>query len=114
MVKQHSPACAAASTAGAWNGCMALHRNDKHALDQDKVVAAMRAVLEDKLHARKQAMAAKLVAPTELSSTLTRRLSTPSKRVPYVLGMHYISTAWQTGPRPSTHNVWPQQQQQQQ
>jgi hypothetical protein len=42
-VKQSSPACAAASTAGAWNGLMAWHRHSKLALDQDKVVAVMKA-----------------------------------------------------------------------
>ena len=45
-VKQASPACAAASIAGAWNALMGLKRNDTGALKQDDVLAVYRELLE--------------------------------------------------------------------
>ena len=64
-VMQTSPACAAASTASAWNGLMAWHRHNKSALNQDKVVAVMKDALEEMLDGRKDTMVQKLAGAQE-------------------------------------------------
>lgn len=50
-VKQGSPCCAAASVAGAWNALNGRSRGVEGALSSELVLAAMRAVLEDKIAA---------------------------------------------------------------
>eukprot|EP00041_Stephanoeca_diplocostata_P029696 m.883897 g.883897 ORF g.883897 m.883897 type:complete len:520 (+) comp23613_c0_seq1:164-1723(+) len=56
FVKQTSPACAAASTAGAWNALLGLHRHDKGAVGQDEVVAIMVDILKDRVAQKQEAV----------------------------------------------------------
>ena len=58
-VNQTSPACAAASTASAWNALLGLCRSDPKAMGQDDVVSIMRKILEDDIHAKQQEVCAK-------------------------------------------------------
>lgn len=51
-VKQHSPACAAASVATAWNALLGFERNEKDALRQDDVVALLKECLESRIRRR--------------------------------------------------------------
>jgi len=68
-VKQRSPACAAASTAGAWNSVMGLRRNSDGAQSQDTVLEILRGILQSKIderHARLERLwAGAPVAPLE-------------------------------------------------
>ena len=51
-VKQHSPACAAASVATAWNALLGFERNEEDALRQDDVVALLKECLESRIRRR--------------------------------------------------------------
>lgn len=51
-VKQHSPACAAASVAGAWNALAAVGRADPSAVCQDDVVELLKACLRGRVAKR--------------------------------------------------------------
>lgn len=57
-VNQTSPACAAASTASAWNALLGLRRSDPKAMGQDNVVSIMRKILEDDIYAKQQEVCA--------------------------------------------------------
>eukprot|EP00668_Euglena_longa_P031535 GGOE01040759.1.p1 GENE.GGOE01040759.1~~GGOE01040759.1.p1 ORF type:complete len:443 (+),score=48.18 GGOE01040759.1:74-1402(+) len=52
-VKQSSPVCAAASSAGAWNAVHGLHRGAPGAHDQHSVLAVMRDLLQEKIDSRR-------------------------------------------------------------
>eukprot|EP00041_Stephanoeca_diplocostata_P017857 m.367973 g.367973 ORF g.367973 m.367973 type:complete len:506 (-) comp20841_c0_seq2:107-1624(-) len=51
-VKQHSPACAAASVAGAWNAVLGLKRTDPDACHQDDVVELLKQCLRGRIRKR--------------------------------------------------------------
>eukprot|EP00667_Euglena_gracilis_P028598 EG_transcript_36670 len=52
-VRQSSPVCAAASTAGAWNAVHGLPRDAPGAHDQHSVLAVMRSLLQEKIDGRR-------------------------------------------------------------
>lgn len=55
-VKQHSPACAAASVAGAWNALLGLSRSDPAAANQDEVVTLLKSCLRERIDAQTRAI----------------------------------------------------------
>lgn len=53
-VKQSSPACAAASVAGAWNALHGWTRRDAHAVQQRDVVAILAEILRGRVSAKQE------------------------------------------------------------
>jgi len=68
-VSQHSPACAAASTAGAWNALLGRTRYHPSAAGQDVVVGYMEKILEDKITAKRTTLS-RTIPETELEKVL--------------------------------------------
>eukprot|EP00035_Acanthoeca_spectabilis_P004193 m.100058 g.100058 ORF g.100058 m.100058 type:complete len:556 (+) comp12477_c0_seq1:91-1758(+) len=84
-VQQSSPACAAASTAGAWNALLARTRYEPSAATQDVVVGHMEKIVEDRI-AAKRAILMRTIPQSELDYLLDKFSSSMLEdgRTPYM------------------------------
>lgn len=76
-VKQSSPACAAASLAGAWNALLGLHRSAQGAMGQEDVLVVMRANLEEAIRRKREKAPALGFLSLGYAHRLTTRCTPP-------------------------------------